>query len=75
MLLLYVDSKIEHLKEIENEQVSLDFNVETGEIYIHTLKTEKHIKLSSDSEIDAIGRYVVVSDNESLFIMKDLDME
>ena len=75
MEMIFIDSKIEHLKEIEHEQVSLDFNVETGEIYIHTLKSEKHIKLSSNAEINTIGRYVIVSDNESLFIMKDLDME
>lgn len=75
MLLLYVDSKIKHLKEIENERVSLDFDNMTGELYMRTLKSEKHIKLSSDTEIDTIGRYVIVSNNESLFIMKDLDME
>lgn len=75
MILLFVDSKIEHLKEIENERVSLDFDNMTGELYMRTLKSEKHIKLLSDTEIDTIGRYVIVSNNESLFIMKDLDME
>ena len=75
MEMIFIDSKIKHLQDTVGEQVSLDFNSETGEIYIHTLKSEKHIKLSSNAEIDTTGRYVILSDNESLFIMKDLDME
>ena len=77
MLLLYVDSKIEHLKEIENERVSLDFDSMTGELYINALQTVKYIKLSSNININNEGRYIIISDNDnnSLFIMKDLNEE
>ena len=49
----------------------------TGELYINALQTGKYIKLSSNININNEGRYVIISDNDndSLFIMKDLNEE
>ena len=73
MIMLFVDSKIEHLQEVIGERVSLDFDTTTGELYINTLQTEKYIKLSSNVNINNEGRYIIISDNENLFIIKDLE--
>lgn len=73
MVMLYVDSKIEHLQEVIGERVSLDFDTTTGELYINTLQTEKYIKLSSNVSINNEGRYIIIFDNENLFIIKDLE--
>lgn len=73
MVMLYVNSEIEHLQEVIGERVSLDFDVTTGELYINTLQTEKYIKLSSDVSINNEGRYIIIFDNENLFIIKDLE--
>ena len=77
MVMLFVDSEIEHLQEVIGERVSLDFDTTTGELYINTLQTEKYIKLSSNVSINNEGRYIIISDNDndSLFIMKDLNEE
>lgn len=77
MIMLFVDSKVEHLQEVIGERVSLDFDTTTGELYINALQTGKYIKLSSNININNEGRYVIISDNDnnSLFIMKDLNEE
>nr|DAI99475.1 MAG TPA: hypothetical protein [Caudoviricetes sp.] len=77
MVMLFVDSKINHLQEVTGERVSLDFDSMTGELYINALQTGKYIKLSSNININNEGRYVIISDNDnnSLFIMKDLNEE
>ena len=38
MVMLYVNSEIEHLQEVIGERVSLDFDTTTGELYINTLQ-------------------------------------
>lgn len=73
MVLLFIDSRIEHLQEVVGERVSLDFDTTTGELYIRTLQTEKYIKLSSNVSINNEGRYIIIFDNENLFIIKDLE--
>lgn len=73
MVMLYVNSEIEHLQEVIGERVSLDFDTTTGELYIRTLQTEKYIKLSSNVSINNEGRYIIIFDNENLFIIKDLE--
>jgi hypothetical protein len=73
MIMLFVSSKIEHLQEIVGQRVSLDFDTTTGELYINTLQTEKYIKLSSNVSINNEGRYIIIFDNENLFIIKDLE--
>ena len=73
MVMLYVSSEIEHLQEVIGERVSLDFDTTTGELYINTLQTEKYIKLSSNVSINNEGRYIIIFDNENLFIIKDLE--
>jgi hypothetical protein len=73
MVMLFVDSKINHLQEVIGERVSLDFDTTTGELYIRTLQTEKYIKLSSNVSINNEGRYIIILDNENLFIIKDLE--
>lgn len=73
MVMLYVSSEIEHLQEVIGERVSLDFDTTTGELYIRTLQTEKYIKLSSNVSINNEGRYIIIFDNENLFIIKDLE--
>ena len=73
MVMLYVNSEIEHLQEVIGERVSLDFDTTTGELYINTLQTEKYIKLSSNVSINNEGRYIIIFDNENLFIIKDLE--
>ena len=73
MVMLYVSSEIEHLQEVIGERVSLDFDTTTGELYINTLQTEKYIKLSSNVSINNEGRYIIIYDNENLFIIKDLE--
>lgn len=75
MVMLFIDSKIEHLQEVIGQRVSLDFDSMTGELYINALQTGKYIKLSSNININNEGRYVIISDNDndSLFIMKDLE--
>lgn len=77
MVMLFVDSKINHLQEVTGQRVSLDFDSMTGELYINALQTGKYIKLSSNININNEGRYVIISDNDnnSLFIMKDLNEE
>nr|DAK80362.1 MAG TPA: hypothetical protein [Caudoviricetes sp.] len=77
MVMLFIDSKINHLQEVTGERVSLDFDSMTGELYINALQTGKYIKLSSNININNEGRYVIISDNDnnSLFIMKDLNEE
>lgn len=77
MIMIFIDSKINHLQEVVGERVSLDFNSMTGELYINALQTGKYIKLSSNININNEGRYVIISDNDnnSLFIMKDLNEE
>lgn len=77
MIMIFIDSKIEHLQEIVGQRVSLDFDSMTGELYINALQTGKYIKLSSNININNEGRYVIISDNDnnSLFIMKDLNEE
>ena len=77
MVMLFVDCKIEHLKEVIGQRVNLDFDSMTGELYINALQTGKYIKLSSNININNEGRYVIISDNDnnSLFIMKDLNEE
>ena len=52
----------------------MNFDV-NGELYIHTLRTEKNIKLSSNVKINNLGRYIIISDNNNLFIIKDLEGE
>lgn len=74
MLMIFIDSQIEHLKEIIGERISMNFDV-NGELYIHTLRTEKNIKLSSNVKINNLGRYIIISDNNNLFIIKDLEGE
>ncbi len=73
MIMLFVSSEIEHLQEIVGQRVSLDFDTTTGELYINTLQTEKYIKLSSNVSINNEGRYIIIFDNENLFIIKDLE--
>lgn len=77
MVMLFVDCKIEHMQEIIGQMVTLDFDSMTGELYINALQTGKYIKLSSNININNEGRYVIISDNDndSLFIMKDLNEE
>lgn len=77
MVMIFIDSKINHLQEVIGERVGLDFDSMTGELYINTLQTGKYIKLSSNININNEGRYVIISDNDndSLFIMKDLNEE
>lgn len=75
MVMLFIDSKINHLQEVIGERVNLDFDSMTGELYINALQTGKYIKLSSSININNEGRYVIISDNDSLFIMKDLNEE
>lgn len=73
MVMLYVNSEIKHLQEVIGQRVSLDFDTTTGELYINTLQTEKYIKLSSNVSINNEGRYIIIFDNENLFIIKDLE--
>lgn len=75
MIMIFIDSKIEHMQEIIGQRVNLDFDSMTGELYINALQTGKYIKLSSSININNEGRYVIISDNDSLFIMKDLNEE
>lgn len=77
MVMIFIDCKINHLQEVIGERVSLDFDSMTGELYINALQTGKYIKLSSNININNEGRYVIISDNDnnSLFIMKDLNEE
>lgn len=77
MVMLFIDCKIEHLQEIVGQRINLDFDSMTGELYINALQTGKYIKLSSNININNEGRYVIISDNDnnSLFIMKDLNEE
>lgn len=77
MIMIFIDSKIEHMQEIIGQRVNLDFDSMTVELYINALQTGKYIKLSSNININNEGRYVIISDNDndSLFIMKDLNEE
>ena len=77
MVMLFIDSRINHLQEVIGQRVNLDFDSMTGELYINALQTGKYIKLSSNININNEGRYVIISDNDndSLFIMKDLNEE
>lgn len=75
MVMLFIDCKIEHLQEIVGQRINLDFDSMTGELYINALQTGKYIKLSSNMNINNEGRYIIISDNNSLFIMKDLNEE
>lgn len=77
MIMIFIDSRIEHMQEIVGQRVNLDFDSMTGELYINALQTGKYIKLSSNININNEGRYVIISDNDnnSLFIMKDLNEE
>lgn len=77
MIMIFIDSRIEHMQEIIGQRVNLDFDSMTGELYINALQTGKYIKLSSNININNEGRYVIISDNDnnSLFIMKDLNEE
>lgn len=77
MVMIFIDSKIEHLQEVIGQRVNLDFDSMTGELYINALQTVKYIKLSSNININNEGRYIIISDNDnnSLFIMKDLNEE
>lgn len=77
MIMIFIDCKINHLQEVIGQRVSLDFDSMTGELYINALQTGKYIKLSSNININNEGRYVIISDNDnnSLFIMKDLNEE
>lgn len=77
MIMIFIDSRIEHMQEIVGQMVTLDFDSMTGELYINALQTGKYIKLSSNININNEGRYVIISDNDnnSLFIMKDLNEE
>lgn len=77
MVMIFIDSRIEHMQEIVGQMVTLDFDSMTGELYINALQTGKYIKLSSNISINNEGRYVIISDNDnnSLFIMKDLNEE
>ena len=75
MIMIFIDSRINHLQEIVGQRVSLDFDSMTGELYINALQTGKYIKLSSNMNINNEGRYIIISDNNSLFIMKDLNEE
>lgn len=77
MVMIFIDSRIEHMQEIIGQRVNLDFDSMTGELYINALQTGKYIKLSSNININNEGRYVIISDNDnnSLFIMKDLNEE
>ena len=77
MVMLFIDSKINHLQEVIGQRVNLDFDSMTGELYINALQTGKYIKLPSNININNEGRYVIISDNDndSLFIMKDLNEE
>lgn len=77
MIMIFIDSRINHLQEVIGQRVNLDFDSMTGELYINALQTGKYIKLSSNININNEGRYVIISDNDnnSLFIMKDLNEE
>lgn len=77
MVMIFIDSRIEHMQEIIGQRVNLDFDSMTGELYINALQTGKYIKLSSNINMNNEGRYVIISDNDnnSLFIMKDLNEE
>lgn len=75
MILLFADSIYSHLKEIEGEHILLDFDNMTGELFMTSLKTEKHIKLQSNVSINNLGRYVILKDENSLFILKDEECE
>jgi len=77
MIMIFIDCKINHLQEIVGQRINLDFDSMTGELYINALQTGKYIKLSSNININNEGRYVIISDNDnnSLFIMKDLNEE
>lgn len=73
MVMLFIDCKIEHLQEIVGQRINLDFDSMTGELYINALQTGKYIKLSSNININNEGRYIIISDDENLFIIKDLE--
>lgn len=77
MVMIFIDCKINHLQEIVGQRINLDFDSMTGELYINALQTGKYIKLSSNININNEGRYIIISDNDnnSLFIMKDLNEE
>ena len=73
MKIIFIKSNFEHFDEIIGERANLDFDTNTGEIFLHTLKSSKHIKFNSDVNTLTIDEYIIFKDENNLFILEDMD--
>lgn len=72
MILLFVDSKHEYFKELIGEHCFFNFDKD-GRILLHFFKSEKYIKLKKSGDLVYSGRYAVLRDRDSIFILKDMN--
>ena len=73
MKIIFIKSNFEHFDELIGERANLDFDTNTGEIFLHTLKSSKQIKVNSDVNMLTLEEYVIFKDENNLFILEDMD--
>lgn len=74
MILLFVDSKHEYFKELIGEHCFFNLDKD-GRILLHFFKSEKYIKLKKSGDLVYIGRYAVLRDGDSIFILKNMNSD
>ena len=62
MKIIFVKSNIEQFNELIGERANLDFDTNTGRIFLHTLKSSKNIKFNSDVNMLTLDEYVIFKD-------------
>lgn len=69
MVLLFTDGKHEHFKQLEGEYCVVAFD-EDGRLYFRALRSEKYIKLKKSGDLIHLGEYLILKDEDSIFVFK-----
>lgn len=73
MKIIFIKSNFKHFDELIGERVNLDFDTSDGSIFLHTLQTSKNIKFNSETNILTLDEYIILKDENSIFIIEDME--
>lgn len=69
MVLLFTDGKHEYFKQLEGEHCIVAFD-EDERLYFRALRSEKYIKLKKSGDLIHLGEYLILKDEDSIFVFK-----
>lgn len=73
MVLLFVDSKHKHFKELIGERCIVGSDLDTW-VYIFSTNSEKFIKFKiTEKDLIHLGEYTILRDEDSIFVFKDMN--